>query len=189
MAVSEIMMSRALADARRQPIISASPSSRLAFPAPITVYLQESEQPLSTENLLNFDFQSALVGIFPLSNKAESSDPLLKVHSTSKDLLRSMMLYHMNQDIRIDILKIPVPSDMQTMPDLGIDLPSPLKSWLKDTYAPAYVSYAISQVKKRDVTWKNNFSQNEDDKLWYWWTGKVLTRLCNSTRYFFVSRC
>jgi hypothetical protein len=82
-----------------------------------------------------------------------------------------MMLYHMNADDRTTFLQIAQP---QTLPiDLTSNLPADLKTWIHDKYAPAFVSFMISQTKSKNVSWRYPLSQPEMDKVWYWWNGQV----------------
>jgi hypothetical protein len=82
-----------------------------------------------------------------------------------------MMLFHMNADTRTTFLQTAKPDNLPL--DLGDNLQSDLKKWIHDTYAPAYISFMIAQVKPANVNWRNNFTDAEKAKIWYWWSGQV----------------
>jgi hypothetical protein len=97
-----------------------------------------------------------------------------QVHNNSQTLLRNIMFYHMDESRRVTFLNYPKPNDLPL--ELGANLPQDLKTWIKDTYAPAYLSFMLSQVKKEDSkSWRVNFDETEQDKIWYWWTGQGST--------------
>jgi len=97
-----------------------------------------------------------------------------QVHSNSQTLLRNIMFYHMTESDRITFLNYPKPSDLPV--ELGANLPQELKAWIHNTYAPAYISFMLSQIKREDSkSWRVNFDDNEQDKIWYWWTGQGST--------------
>ena len=82
------------------------------------------------------------------------------------------MFYHMSESDRTNFLQFPKPKDLPV--ELAEQLPSDLKAWIRDKYATAYVSFSISQVKKADSKdWRVNFTDEEKDKIWYWWSGSV----------------
>jgi hypothetical protein len=94
------------------------------------------------------------------------------VHKQSQTLLQNMMYYHMNESDRTTFLNYPKPTNL---PDsLGVNLDSTLKTWIHDTYAPAYISFMLSQVAPgSSKSWRVNFDQTENNKIWYWWSGSV----------------
>ena len=81
------------------------------------------------------------------------------------------MLYHMNADDRTTFLQTTAPPGLPT--DLTTNLPTALKNWIKGTYGPAFISFLIAQTKASNVTWRNAFTPEEIDKIWYWWNGQV----------------
>ena len=76
----------------------------------------------------------------------------------------------MNADDRTTFLQTTAP---KIPTELGDNLATPLKTWIRGTYGPAFISFMIAQTKAKDVTWRNAFSQAEIDKVWYWWNGMV----------------
>ena len=83
------------------------------------------------------------------------------------------MHMHMNDSDRVNLLNMPnKPSDLP--PSLAAGLALPLKDWLRGVYAPAVVCHSITQASlavKR--TWQQNFTAQEEAKVWYFFTGQV----------------
>jgi hypothetical protein len=119
-----------------------------------------------------------LKAALPLSDVGPSSIPGYSeeaVHKQSQALLQNMMYYHMSESDRTTFLQYPKPNNLPV--ELAENLPQDLKTWFHDTYAPAYVSFMLSQVAQEDSSsWKVNFDEAEKDKIWYWWSGSVSFR-------------
>ena len=77
----------------------------------------------------------------------------------------------MNDDDRSQFLQFPKPDNLPI--DLAQNLAQNLKTWIHDIYAPAYITFMISQVDSKDVTWRWNLTDDEKAKVWYWWSGAV----------------
>ncbi|KAK7419301.1 hypothetical protein QQX98_003453 [Neonectria punicea] len=154
-------ISRSLAAARPSPVGIAAMASE--SPAPVTMLLT-AETDKSTGLL------EALTGYNSLS-----------VHNTSQTLLHNMMLFHMNEDDRTTFLQTVPPANLPI--DLGANLPQELKDWIHGTYAPAYVSFMISQAKSANATWRYPLTDAEKDKIWYWWSGSGDKCLAKSSEY------
>lgn len=88
------------------------------------------------------------------------------------------MLYHMEEGDRKNFVGVVKPTvDEAVFPsELADNLPDDLKTWLKDTYTPAYISYMLSQVDPSSEKWKGDFDSEQRNKIWYWWTGQVCLR-------------
>lgn len=99
----------------------------------------------------------------------------LQLQTTSQGLLQKAMLYHMEEGDRQNFVGVVKPTvDEAVFPnELADNLPDDLKTWLKDTYTPAYISYMLSQVDTSSETWKGDFNAEQRNKIWYWWTGQV----------------
>ena len=117
----------------------------------------------------------ALVGAQPLTIQGIASIPGYSedaVHKQSQTLLQNMMYYHMNESDRTTFLSYPKPTDLPL--ELADNLPADLKTWIHDTYAPAYLSFMLSQVSPGGSKgWRVNFDDVEKNKIWYWWSGSV----------------
>ncbi|KAK4125612.1 hypothetical protein N657DRAFT_631874 [Parathielavia appendiculata] len=70
------------------------------------------------------------------------------VHKQSQTILQNIMFYHMNESDRTSFLTYPKPRDLPL--ELADNLPADLKTWIHDTYAPAYMSFMLSQVSPAD---------------------------------------
>ena len=101
------------------------------------------------------------------------------------------MLYHMDDDDRekmTDEAKPRVSSDL-TLPDalpteLADTLDQDLKDWLKKTYSVAYICKNLSrQNKKNQEEIKAVFTDDDMDRLEYYWYGKGASCLNRSTEY------
>ncbi|TFK65127.1 hypothetical protein BDN72DRAFT_209785 [Pluteus cervinus] len=152
-------IAKTLAVARPQPVGITTAAS--VAPAPVTLLLT-TETDLSVDTLENIDYNS------------------VQVHSTSGTLLQNMMLYHMNADDRTAFLQTAAP---RIPAELGDNLATPLKTWIRGTYGPAFISFMIAQTKSKDVVWRNAFSQAEIDKVWYWWNGMGSSCLSKTSEY------
>lgn len=82
-----------------------------------------------------------------------------------------MMMYHMNETDRTNFFQQDVPRNLPN--ELADGLQADLKTWLHDTYAPAFVSFMISGVKATDVKWRDPLTATEIERAWYWWNGQV----------------
>jgi hypothetical protein len=134
--------------------VSPTVASVTNRPAPVTRALVAA-QPLTVE------------GISSLPNYSEEA-----VHKQSQTILQNMMFYHMDDSDRTSFLTYPKPRDLPL--ELREDLPQDLKTWIHGTYAPAYVSFILSQVSPDDSSsWRVNFNDAQKDKIWYWWSGSV----------------
>lgn len=51
-------------------------------------------------------------------------------------------------------------------------LPSECKTWLIETYTPAFISHMLSRSEYSNG-WRGQFDEQQKDKIWYWWTGQV----------------
>lgn len=89
----------------------------------------------------------------------------------SRDYLRDMMYYHMDPELRGDkFLNVPQPSTLPA--ELSINLEDRYRNWIKDVYAPAYLSYMISETNT-NFREKYRFTDKEKARIAYWWTGTV----------------
>ncbi|GAB1316433.1 hypothetical protein MFIFM68171_06643 [Madurella fahalii] len=135
-----------------------------AKPAPVTHVLMAA-QPLTIQ------------GISSIPGYSEDA-----VHKQSQTLLQNMMYYHMNESDRTTFLSYPKPKDLPI--ELADNLPADLKTWIHDTYAPAYISFMFSQVSLADSKgWRVNFDDVEKDKIWYWWSGSGTKCLSKAPQY------
>lgn len=94
-----------------------------------------------------------------------------QVHMRSRDYLRDMMYYHMDSELRgPKFLNVPQPNTLPA--ELSTNLEDRYRNWMKDVYAPAYLTYMISETNTnfRD---KYKFSDKEKARIAYWWTGTV----------------
>ena len=84
------------------------------------------------------------------------------------------MLYHLKQEDRVDILGVTErPKDLSYHLADGLD-PS-LRNWLKTVYGPAVVCQTIAQASiATKSSWRHRFSAEEEAKVWYFFTGKVI---------------
>jgi hypothetical protein len=123
-------------------------------PAPVTLALTDA-QPLT------------LQGISSIPGYSEE-----QVHKQSQTVLQNIMYYHMNESDRTTFLSYPKPTNMPT--ELAEGLAVELKNWIHDTYAPAYISFMLSQVSPGSSQgWRVQLSDAEKDKIWYWFSGSV----------------
>jgi hypothetical protein len=136
-----------------------------------------AQEPMTVDNLLK------VVGVYNESDVSyhcevpgivtavEERLNCKQLHKKSDSLLRDMMYFHMSESDRVNFLNFPKP---KLRIELAENLPSELKTWIKNKYAPAYVAFMISQVKRQDSKdWRQQFTQEEKDKVWYWWSGAV----------------
>ncbi|KAK4174090.1 hypothetical protein QBC36DRAFT_303126 [Triangularia setosa] len=127
----------------------------------------------------------ALFGAQPLTVEGIASIPGYSedaVHKQSQTILQNMMFYHMDESDRTTFLMYPKPRDLP--PELADNLAADLKMWIHDTYAPAYVSFMLSQVSPGDSSgWRVNFDDAEKDKIWYWWSGSGSKCLSKTDQY------
>ncbi|KPM39826.1 hypothetical protein AK830_g6732 [Neonectria ditissima] len=158
---TRLNISRSLAAVRPTPVGIAAMASE--SPAPVTMLLT-AETALSTALL------EGLTGYNSLS-----------VHSTSQTLLQNMMLFHMNEDDRTTFLQTTAPANLPI--ELGANLQQELKSWIHDTYGPAYVSFMVSQTKSANAKWRYPLTDADKDKIWYWWSGSGEKCLAKSSQY------
>ncbi|KDR76297.1 hypothetical protein GALMADRAFT_140011 [Galerina marginata CBS 339.88] len=135
----------------------------LPTPAPVTLKLA-SAAPLNI---------NALTG---LPGYSETT-----VHNKSQTLLQNMMYYHMDDSGRSQFLQFPKPTNLPL--EIAQNLPQTLKTWIHDVYAPAYITYMLSQVEAKDVTWRGNLTDDEKAKVWYWWSGSGSLCLSQSKEY------
>ena len=79
------------------------------------------------------------------------------------------MYYHMDDKQRQDFTTRvkPQPQDLSDM--LTTQLPTRLKTFLKETYAPAFIARNVSQIQQ----YSDKFHEGESDKIWYWFAGQV----------------
>lgn len=99
-----------------------------------------------------------------------------QVHTTTQTFIQQMMYYHMDQRHREQFTT-------QTRPELPSELadslPSKLKSFFKDKYAPAFLCRSIESFPK----YATKFTKKERAKLWYWWEGNGKKCLSRSQEY------
>lgn len=141
-----------------------------AAPAPVTMALAEETQ-LTT---------GALIGLTGYNSAS--------LHNTSQALLQNTMEFHMNESDRTHFLQTKAPENHP--PELGDKMNDDLKKWVREVYAPAYVSFMISQVKPTEESrkWRDPLTDAEQDKIWYWWQGSVSIRYNAVVRPFQVLR-
>lgn len=144
-------ISQAMALAR--PLPGEAPPKNPTGPAQVTIHLGDAVS-LSTAQL------EGLTGYNSVA-----------VHTTSQTLLQNMMLFHMEADARTNFLQTQPPQNLPI--ELGSNLQSDLKTWIRNTYGPAYISFMISQIKSGTVNWRGNFDDTQKEKIWYWWSGSV----------------
>ncbi|KAH8427634.1 uncharacterized protein LDX57_005345 [Aspergillus melleus] len=143
-------ISHSLSRSRLKPSIYSSGNH--ANPATVTGHLLEQRQ-TTIDDLLSIDYNS------------------VAIHSKTQSLVQDMMQYHMNDDDRLRFLQIAKPANLPI--ELADNLKSDLKEWIRTKYAPAHIDLMLSRVKEKDVSWRNNFSDKQKEKIWYWWNGKV----------------
>lgn len=61
------------------------------------------------------------------------------------------------------------PDEEELGPELTSQLPTNLSNWLRDTYAPAFITRNVSQIEK----FRDRFKAGETDRTWYWWSDNV----------------
>lgn len=84
------------------------------------------------------------------------------------------MLYHMKESDRLNFLSLPKPSDSELPRALRDQLDSTLRTWIKDKYANAYVCFMLRSIKpSTEGDWREKLSDEEKEKIWYWWNGAV----------------
>ncbi|KAK4203359.1 hypothetical protein QBC40DRAFT_262471 [Triangularia verruculosa] len=127
----------------------------------------------------------ALIGAQPLTVEGIASLPGYSedaVHKQSQTILQNMLFYHMDESDRTTFLTYPKPRGLPL--ELAENLAADLKTWIHDTYAPAYVSFMLSQVSPGDSSgWRVNFNDAEKDKIWYWWSGSGSKCLSKTDQY------
>ena len=94
-----------------------------------------------------------------------------QIHSTKEILIQDMMEFHMDQDQRTRFLTGARPTNLPQ--ELSNRLPSHLQRFLRDEYAPAFLSRSLAQ----DEDYGKNFTDSERRKIRYWWEGNVSSRL------------
>jgi hypothetical protein len=82
-----------------------------------------------------------------------------------------MMAYHMKDDDRKNLLNYVKPVSLPI--ELAQNLAQNLKDWISGVYAPAYISFMLSQTPTGSITWNNDFNDKEKAKVWYWFSGSV----------------
>jgi hypothetical protein len=136
-----------------------------ATPSPAALSIATSKTgpaELKFQTLWSLDFKSA------------------ELQAASQDLIYKCMLYHINEDDRNFFFHETKPTGLNPM--LGENLSAELKTWVVNTYAPAYICNTI--MLEDDVTknsWHRPFTKDEEKKIVYFWEGKVSNaRMCNS---------
>ncbi|PGH13744.1 hypothetical protein AJ79_03443 [Helicocarpus griseus UAMH5409] len=107
------------------------------------------------------------------------------IHNDTQLLIRNMMYYHMDTDQREKILREPkplVPEDLPT--SLADNLPSKLKSFFKEKYAPAFICRYVGRTQK----YATSFTDQGFKNLWYWWEGNGKNCLSQSQEYNDINR-
>ncbi len=66
----------------------------------------------------------------------------VEIHNTSQNLIQNIMYYYIDQNQRLNFMDFPKPSNLPI--SLGENLLGNLKTWIKKTYALAYISFMIS---------------------------------------------
>lgn len=96
-----------------------------------------------------------------------------QIHTKTQDLVREMILYHMKDADRTNLLSVPnKPTDLPY--PLSDGLAQPLKDWLRTVYAPAVVAHSITQASLAvKSTWRQAYTAQEEAKVWYFFTGQV----------------
>lgn len=95
------------------------------------------------------------------------------------------MYYHMDTDQRENILREPKPNVPEDLPSsLADNLPSDLKTFFKEKYAPAFICRYVGRTQK----YAPSFTQQEMKDLWYWWEGNGKSCLSQSKEYNDVNR-
>ena len=115
-----------------------------------------------------------------------------RVKKDSQDILHLAMLYHMNTDDRTNFFDKtnppPVGNDVNSpekVPkEMAGDLPENLKTWLRDTYANAYLALNWSrQDKDTQKKAKAEFTDKDVARIEYWWKGKSKSCLAQQEEY------
>ncbi|KAJ1324773.1 Hint domain-containing protein [Microdochium nivale] len=152
-----------IGDGSHTGLVAAAATTR---PSPVTFALATpTVQPLTTQ------------GIAEISGYSEEA-----VHQTSQTLLQNMMYYHMSESDRTQFLQFPKPTNLPF--ELAESLPQNLQDWISDIYAPAYISFMLSQVSPSDSSsWRVNFTDDEKNMIWYWWSGSDAQCLAQQAEY------
>ncbi len=83
-----------------------------------------------------------------------------------------MMLYHMREKDRVDVLQLDKPDNLPWNLANGLD--DKYKQWLANVYGPAYICHMLIHVKPQDSAgWRYNFTAEESLKIRYFWAGRV----------------
>lgn len=88
-----------------------------------------------------------------------------------------MMLYHMDQDDRDQFTTENKPTNLPT--ELAEGLGRDLKTFLHDKYAPAWLCQSFAASDK----YADQFTSQQQKKLWYWWHGNGKRCLARSKEY------
>ncbi|CAG8896706.1 unnamed protein product [Penicillium egyptiacum] len=146
----------------------------------LTASLDEKLQPaLVTKSLLAAK-ETTIDDLMQLDGYQEAS-----LHNGTQRYIQQMMYYHMDDEQREKILREPKPIIGQDIPaSLADNLPSKLKTFFKEKYAPAFICRYVGRTQK----YSGSFTDQEIKNLWYWWEGNGPNSLSHSEEYNDINR-
>ncbi|KPM46112.1 hypothetical protein AK830_g409 [Neonectria ditissima] len=128
-------------------------------------------QPAAITALLKTTAEVTVEKLYQMAYNADD------VHSLAQTAIQEMMYYHMDKKQLETFTSRGRPDHLPS--ELTTQLDPDLKQWLKDTYAPAFITRNISQLEK----YKVNFKGNDIEKVWYWWAGNGDRCLAHNKEY------
>ncbi|UNI18784.1 hypothetical protein JDV02_005034 [Purpureocillium takamizusanense] len=136
-------------------------NSALFQPAGVTALLA-SVSPISTEKLYKMPYNSN------------------DVNSLQQVLINEAMFYHMKEDDRKKFTNKELPDPRVIGSELTHQLSRNLSEWLKNVYAPAFITRSITQIDR----FKERLQKNgQAEKVWYWWSGNGKKCLSNAKEF------
>ncbi|EKV12208.1 Eukaryotic aspartyl protease family protein [Penicillium digitatum] len=146
----------------------------------VTASLDETFQPAPVTKSLLKAKQTTIDDLMELSGYQETS-----LHNGTQQYIQQMMYYHMDDEQREKILREPKPIIGQDIPaSLADNLPSKLKTFFKEKYAPAFICRYVGRTQK----YSGSFTDQEIKNLWYWWEGNGPNSLSHSEEYNDINR-
>ncbi|KAJ3529746.1 hypothetical protein NM208_g9620 [Fusarium decemcellulare] len=131
-------------------------------------------------------FQPAGVTALLASVSSINTEKLYKMPYNSNDvnslqqvLINEAMFYHMKEDDRKKFTNKERPDPKDIGPELTYQLPDNLSEWLKNVYAPAFITRSITQIDK----FKQRLKNGQAEKVWYWWSGNGKKCLSNAKEF------
>ncbi|KAK2605937.1 hypothetical protein QQS21_003663 [Conoideocrella luteorostrata] len=131
-------------------------------------------------------FQPAGVTALLAAVSPISVEKLYKMPYNSNDanemqqrLINEAMFYHMKDDDRKTFTNKEKPDPNDIGHELTDKLPDNLSKWLKNVYAPAFITRSITQIDK----FKEHMKSGQAEKVWYWWSGNGKKCLSNTKEF------